>query len=75
MHTLVCTFANTKQLFYFALNVQIFLADTIYYFAHDDEVEYLLMVRKLMSNPYIGVGVQQAYTGFISPTNTVEVRI
>jgi len=69
-----CTFTNTNN---YSIAFKRTNIPCGYYnitFAHDDEGRIFIDGTQVYYNPYIGGGVQQAYTGFISPTNTVEVR-
>ncbi len=69
-----CTFTNTNN---YSIAFKRTNIPCGYYnitFAHDDEGRIFIDGAQVYYNPYIGGGVQQAYRGFISPTNTVEVR-
>lgn len=69
-----CTFTNTNN---YSIAFKRTNIPCGYYnitFAHDDEGRIFIDGAQVYYNPYIGGGVQQAYSGFISPTNTVEVR-
>lgn len=69
-----CTFTNTNNYSVAFKRTNIPCGYYNITFAHDDEGRIFIDGTQVYYNPYIGGGVQQAYTGFISPTNTVEVR-
>jgi hypothetical protein len=69
-----CTFTNTNNYSVAFKRTNIPCGYYNITFAHDDEGRLFIDGAQVYYNPYIGGGVQQAYRGFISPTNTVEVR-
>lgn len=69
-----CTFTNTNNYSVAFKRTNIPCGYYNITFAHDDEGRIFIDGTQVYYNPYIGGGVQQAYRGFISPTNTVEVR-
>ncbi|HRF99629.1 MAG TPA: T9SS type A sorting domain-containing protein [Bacteroidia bacterium] len=69
-----CTFTNTNNYSVAFKRTNIPCGYYNITFAHDDEGRIFIDGTQVYYNPYIGGGVQQAYSGFISPTNTVEVR-
>lgn len=69
-----CTFTNTNNYSVAFKRTNIPCGYYNITFAHDDEGRLFIDGAQVYYNPYIGGGVQQAYAGFISPTNTVEVR-
>lgn len=71
-----CTFTNTNN---YSINFKRTNIPCGYYnfsiVGHDDAGVILIDGVTIYSSPYIGGGpVPNVYTGFISPTNTVEVR-